>query len=284
MDNNYYEVRITFNKDNYDLLYNELYLNGVENILEEDGVLKLYFGESDLKKIKLLKETLIEDEVINAKDFSFEKMENKNWNSEWESSIEPVYIKDKIIVYPSWKKDELKEPDGKILIEIDPKMSFGTGHNETTQLVLELMSENIKGNEKKLLDFGTGTGVLTIAGLKMGIENAVAIDIDDDSIENAKEYFKKNEVHDRVKLMKGSIHELEEYSFDVVTANIIRSVITDNFEHIKDRLNTNGKLFLSGILNTEDQTILELLFQNDFDVEDIVNGHEWIGIYAIKRF
>lgn len=283
MNNNYYEVSISFNKKNYDELYNGLYSEGVENILEEEGVLKIYFETGDLKKINLLKQQLIEEEIIAAKDFTVEKFENKNWNKEWENSIEPVYIKNKIIIYPSWKKEELKNHEGKILIEIDPKMSFGTGHNETTQLVLELMCDYIKGAEGRMLDFGCGTGVLSIAGIKMGIDEAVAIDIDDDSISNAKEYFKKNAVNKEINLQKSRIGDLEEYSFDIITANIIRSVITENFEHINDRLKVNGKLFLSGILNTEDQEILELLFQNDYDVEDIVNKSEWIGIYAIKR-
>jgi ribosomal protein L11 methyltransferase len=283
MKNNYYEVSIIFNKQNYDALYNQLYYEGIENILEENGMLKIYFEEDELKKLNLIKESLIEEKIIKAKDFTFEKLKNKNWNDEWEKTIEPVFIRDKIIIYPSWKKNELNDTEGKILIELDPKMSFGTGHNETTQLVLELMCDYIRGNESRLLDYGTGTGILSIAGVKMGIEEVIAIDIDEDSIANAKEYFKKNSVHKKIKLFKSGISELEEYSFDIICANIIRSVITDNFEHINDKLKVNGKLFLSGILNTEDQIILELLFQNDFDVEDIISKSEWIGIYAIKR-
>lgn len=283
MKSNYYEVQISFNRQIYETLYSHLYLMGIENILEEDGIIKIYFNEAESENINQLKESLVEEKIISANDFSFERLENKNWNAEWEKSIEPVYIKNKIIIYPSWKKKELLNAEDKILIEIDPKMSFGTGHNETTRLIIELMSDYIKGNESKLLDFGTGTGVLTIAGIKLGVKNAVAIDIDDDAIENAKEYFKKNFVHERVKLIKSTISELAEESFDIVCANIIRSVIVDNFNHVNDKIKTNGKLFLSGILNSEDQVILELLFQNDFDVEDIISNSDWVGIYAIKR-
>jgi len=283
MESNYYEVNIAFNKENYEGLYNMLYMEGVESILEEAGMLKIYFCEKEIKKVDLLRDTLVEEEIINEEDFSIELFENKNWNIEWENTIEPVYIRDKIIVYPSWKKKDLKDIEDKILIEIDPKMSFGTGHNETTQLVLELLCDNIKGNERKLLDFGCGTGILTIAGIKLGIENATAIDVDDDSVENAREYFSNNDVSDKVKLLKTEISRLDEDSFDVICANIIRSVIVDNFEYINSRLSVNGKLFLSGILNDDDQIILELLFQNDYDVEDIVSKAGWMGIYAIKR-
>ncbi|MEP7146544.1 MAG: 50S ribosomal protein L11 methyltransferase [bacterium] len=283
MINNYYEVQISFNKNNYEALYNNLYLNGIENILEEEGFIKIYFDDSSLEKIDQLRESLLKEKIIGTKDFSFAKFENKNWNAEWENSIEPVYIRDKIIIYPSWKETGLKDAEDKITIEIDPKMSFGTGHNETTQLVLELMSDYINGDEKKLLDFGTGTGVLTIAGLKLGVERAVAIDIDDDAIENAKQYFQKNSVYEKVELIKSNIGELKEESFDIICANIIRSVIVDNFNYINDKIVVNGKLFLSGILNCEDGIILELLYLNDFDIEDIISKTEWIGIYAIKR-
>jgi ribosomal protein L11 methyltransferase len=282
MENKFYEIQIVFGKDNYDELYNALYINGIENILEEDGMLKVYFDISETEKVNALKNSLLEDKIIKKKDFLISESENQNWNEEWEKTIEPVYIKDKIIIYPSWKKDFLKDIEDKILIEIDPKMSFGTGHNETTQLVLELMSDYIKGDEEMMLDFGCGTGVLTIAGIKLGVKNAVAIDIDDDSVENAKEYFKKNSVTKNVKLKKSVISEIEEDSFDVICANIIRSVITDNFEHIKDKLKSKGKLFISGVLSSEDQEMLELLILNDFDVEDIQIKSEWIGIYAVK--
>jgi len=283
MENNYYEVQIAFNKKNYEELYNRLYLNGIENILEENGSLKIYFDEKDSDKINLIKEELISCKIIKEKDFVSEKFENKNWNKEWENTIEPVYIKDKIIIYPSWKKDKLIDPEGKILIEIDPKMSFGTGHNETTQLVLELMSENIENSDEKMLDYGTGTGILTIAGIKLGVGRAVAIDIDDDAIENAEEYFKRNLVHEKVKLIKANISEIDENEFDVICANIIRSVITENIEHISGKIKPNGKLFLSGILLSEDQEILEYLTQYYFEIQDIISSAEWIGIYAVKR-
>jgi len=282
MDNNYFEVQIIFNKENYDELYTALYINGIENILEENGMLKIYFEENKSDDINILKKSLVKEKIIKAKEFDVLKLENKNWNEDWEKTIEPVYIKDKIIIYPSWKKKELKNAKDKILIEIDPKMSFGTGHNETTQLVLELMSEYIDGNETKLLDFGTGTGVLTIAGLKLGVGKAIAIDIDQDSIDNAMEYFEKNSVKDKVKLLKKNISEIDEDSFDVVCANIIRSVIIENFEHIANKINPKGKLFLSGILSSEDQEVLEYLTQYEFEVIDIAIKSEWIGIYAVK--
>ncbi len=282
MQDKYYEVRISFNKTNYDMLYNALYVSGIENILEEEGLLKIYFEGNKKRKINSLKNSLIKENIIIEKDFNTEVFENKNWNDEWEKTIEPVCISNKIIVYPSWKKSKLTDTEDKILIEIDPKMSFGTGHNETTQLVLELMCDYLKGNEDKMLDFGCGTGILTIAGIKLGVKKATAIDIDEAAVSNAKEYFEINSVSDKVKIHNKNITGIEEDSFDVICANIIRSVITDNFEHLNEKIKPGGKLFLSGIMSSEDQEILELLILNDYNVEDIRLNSEWIGVYAVK--
>jgi len=282
MMDNYFEVKISFNKENYNHLHNGLYMQGIKNILEENGFIIIYFPEVDGGDIDSLKDFLLNEKVIKEKDFEVNKFQNKNWNAEWEKSIEPVYIRNRIVIYPSWKRKVLKDIKNKILIEIDPKMSFGTGHNETTQLILELMSDNLEGNEMKLLDFGCGTGILAIAGLKLGVNEAIAIDIDEDSIQNANEYFKLNLVHDKIKLLKTNISNLDEDSFDVICANIIRNVIIENMEHISAKINPNGKLFLSGILISDDQEILECLTQNNFKVVDIAVKSEWIGIYAIK--
>lgn len=282
MENNFYEVKIIFNKNNYDLLYNKLYIEGVGSILEDKGEIKIYFHEIDREKVEDLKAILINENIINEKDFHVSNFESKDWNDEWMNTIEPIEIKEKILIYPSWKKNSLSNRD-RILIEIDPKMSFGTGHNETTQLMLELMCDYIKGDENRFLDYGCGTGILTIAGIKLGVERIVAIDIDKDAIQNAQEYFRINGVENQTTLILSGIVDLKETGFDGIFANLIRGVIVDNFYQIKEKLNSKGKLFLSGILNEEKQIIVNLLSENDFEVVDIRDKAEWVGFYAFKK-
>lgn len=278
----YYEIDIFFNNKNYDQLYNVLYYNGIQHILEEEGFLKVYIEDNLKWKIEELRNTLTNTNIIPEKDFIVKKVENKNWNKEWEKTIEPVLIKNKIIVYPSWKKAKLKDTEGKILIEIDPKMSFGTGHNETTQIILEMMAENLTGNEKKLLDFGSGTGILAIAASKMGIEKVTAIEIDDDSIENSKEYFKINET-ESIRLLKCDIKELKKGNFDVICANIISGVIIEYLDEIYSRLVDRGKFFATGILKIEERDMTDKLENNNFEILKKYYKAEWLGIYAIKK-
>ena len=223
MNKIYYGIEILFSQDNYDKIYNLLYIEGISTILEENGIIKFYLEENELPKIDELKNKLLELPSLSSNDIHIERLINHDWNLEWEQSIEPIYIKDKIIIYPSWKKNELNEPKGKILIEIDPKMSFGTGHNETTQMMLEIMCDYVSDTDKYLLDYGCGTAVLAIAAVKLGIKNAVAIDIDEDSIFNASEYIEKNNVKDSIKLYKVNIDEISESGFDIILANIDRT-------------------------------------------------------------
>jgi ribosomal protein L11 methyltransferase len=280
MNSNYLEVTIPFNKDNFEAIENTLYYFGIENILEEKGLIKIYIEDNNEELIEKIKSELKNSYGIEIKT---ERFANKNWNAEWEESIQPVYIKDKIVVHSSWNKSSIENPEGKILIEIDPKMSFGTGHNETTQLVLEMLCEYLDPDDKTMLDYGAGTAVLSIAAAKLGVENIIAIEIDVDSIENAKEYIRNNNVEKNIKLDNCNISHVEESNFDVIAANIIRSVITANLKHIHSKLKSGGKLFISGILLDEEQQLLNELQKFNIEIIEVRKKAEWLGIYARKK-
>src|SRR5690606_5646653 len=159
----------------------------------------------------------------------------------------------------------------KILIEIDPKMAFGTGHNETTQLVLEMMSRYFTGMEKKMLDYGCGTAVLAIGGIKLGLAKAVAIDIDPEAIENAEKYVKVNVVHDMIDVIISDIGDISDYGFDIISENIIRRVIEKNMLEIKRKLVTDGMLLISGVLIEEEKPIVNSLIDAGFQIMKIIH-------------
>ncbi len=275
----YNEIKIPVNNELTEEVYNKLYLLGFDTILEEENYLIVYVEDTRSEEIDNLKSGL--EGLINPDSIQIKKFEDRNWNREWETNIEPVYVRDKIAVFPSWQKENVK--DVEIKIEIDPKMSFGTGHNETTQLVLELMCDFIEKDDKYMLDFGSGTGVLTIAGLKMGMEKAIAIDTDNDAIENSIEYFRINGVSEKVTLYRKNIKDISEENFDVICANIIRSVIENNIRYIYEKLKPGGKIFISGVLINETERVLEVLSASGFSVKEVYKKAEWLGIYARKE-
>lgn len=283
MEKIYYELEIAFNETNYDAIYSRLYLNDITSILEESGVFKIYLAESQLSQAEEIKDDLVNLDGLSPTAINITKYDDQDWNKEWEKTIEPIYINNRIIVYPSWKKAELQDTKGKILIEIDPKMSFGTGHNETTQLILEMMSGHIKRGDKYMLDFGCGTGILAIAGIKLGVDKAIAIDIDDDSIENAEEYIALNNTKDSITLYKADISDITETGFDVMAANITSGVVIPNLGNMYNKLKDKGKLFITGILNEEAEELVDNLTKNNFLLKEMKSKAEWSGFYCVKH-
>ncbi|MCC6866147.1 MAG: 50S ribosomal protein L11 methyltransferase [Ignavibacteria bacterium] len=284
MDKIFIEIEIAFSDLTYDLIYNRLYLNGLTSFLEENRKIKVYLtrGESAISE-KITKE-LREFDNIPEKCISLSIFNNKDWNNEWEKSIEPVYIFNKLVIYPSWKKDSIKRHNEIIPIQIDPKMSFGTGHNDTTQLILELLCTYIEPEENSyMLDFGCGTGILSIAAIKLGIKNAVAIEIDSDAIENAKENFEVNGVSEYIILYKSNISEINEKGFDIIAANITSNVILPNLGEMYNKLSAGGKLFITGILKEETEEMIINLTKYNFGLKELKQRAEWSAFYAVKQ-
>jgi len=282
MDKNYFELEINFDKKNYEKILEVLYLSGIRNLLETENSITVYFSEKDKSSVDKITRELFSGKLADKKSIVLKMLVNQDWDRNWKKSIKPVFIKDEIIVYPSWLKNSIKKDKDRILIEIDPKMSFGTGHNETTQLVLELMCDFKDSKDKFALDYGCGTAVLAIAAVKQGIKKAVAIDIDEDSIENAKEYLQRNNIKGKIKIYKKDIFGIKEKNFDVIYANILRNVIEKNLVNIYRKLKKGGKLFISGVLADEEYKISASLKENGFRIVDKRFKSEWLGIFAVK--
>jgi ribosomal protein L11 methyltransferase len=196
----------------------------------------------------------------------------------WEESIVPIEVTDNIAIKPSWKE---YNGSAKIVIEIDPKMSFGTGHHETTRMMVRLLEKHIKGGEK-ILDVGTGTGVLAIAAIKLGAGDCIAVDKDEWSIENSLENVRKNGVAGKINVIRGEVASVGEEDFDIVVANLNRNTLLYIEPELRKRCKPGGVLLLAGILTLDEESIVDSYTKSGFRVVEALHEAEWSALAMIK--
>lgn len=246
-----------------DVLSAELGEIGFESFIEEDGFLLAYideslFSEDALKNVDTMK---MDDVEVS---YSTKVLEQQNWNKEWESNFDPVYVDDQICVRATFHQPEPQYP---YEIIIDPKMSFGTGHHATTHLMLsQMQSVDFKG--KSVLDMGSGTGVLAIFAAMRGANPVYAIDIDEWCSINARENAERNGV-EFIEIMHGGKEKIPGMKVDVILANINRNILLDQLELYATALNDYGILHMSGFYQE--------------DVESLVNEANKYGLKFISQ-
>ena len=197
------------------------------------------------------------DEVENLLHTNFPKeevhysiqdrfIEQENWNAKWESDFEPVHVGDELSILAPFHDKSLAK---KRIIEIMPKMSFGTGHHQTTRLMCSfLLEEGVHG--KKVLDMGTGTGILAILAEQLGADSILAVDIEDWSVENTIENAERNACT-KIEGRCGDMDCISENEFDIILANINRNILLRHLPSYSAKLKPNGILFLSGFFNSD---------------------------------
>lgn len=221
----------------------------------------------------------IEDGFGSKIQIEEETVQEKNWNAEWESTIQPIIIDDYFCIYPEWNKPDQVYP---VVIKINPKMSFGTGYHETTRLMLKALKQlPIKNSD--LLDCGTGTGVLAIASSLLGAKDIFAFDIDEWSYNNSIENFSNNDVSDKIEIKLGGFEVIpKETTYDIILSNVNKNVHHDSLTFYQNHLKKSGWLILSGILKYDEVSINELFTKNGFHHQFTLSENEWISVGFTK--
>ncbi len=222
------------------------------------------FDEVELKE-------LLQSEFLKG-SYQYEKMPDKDWNEEWESNYKPVFIGDEVLIKSSFHQDL---PPRKYEILIDPRMSFGTGHHETTSLMMQKILK-LDVAEKNVLDMGTGTGVLGILCEMRGAKSVVGIDIDKWAYENAQENLKLNQMT-KMEVFLGSVPLLKnETKYDLILANINRNVLLDGMESYAQNLRKEGILLLSGFYEKDIPILEEKATQFHLKVQEVTTENNWV--------
>jgi len=201
----------------------------------------------------------------------------QDWSRMWRAYFKPLRVAPGIVVKPPW--EEWSSRAGDIVIDITPRMAFGTGTHETTRLCIQLLESHLEPSQS-VLDVGTGSGILAIAAAKLGASTVLALEIDEDAVENAKENIIQNQAEDRVSVYTGSIDFLEPQRFDCILANIDKQTLIHLLPRLKPYMYSGSKLILSGVLTSERSDMEAFLSSTGFRILEAREEGEWVGLVA----
>lgn len=247
-----------------------------ESFEEKENTLIAYiphklFNNSDVEEI-------LENFQEHVSTYSFQIIKDENWNSEWEKNFKAIEINNQCIVRAPFHETQKKHQYD---ILINPQMSFGTGHHQTTSLILDYMTNNNWDN-KTVLDMGCGTGVLAILAKKMGANKVTAIDIDEWSFENTLENIKLNNVNN-IEVFKGDASLLyEKEKYDVIIANINRNILLNDFEVYANSLKSNGEILMSGFYTTDIDSLTEKASTLNLKLTYKNSKEDWAMVKFVK--
>ncbi len=272
---NYIEVSVNVKprEQGSDVLIAHLSDLGFESFVESENGFLAYIQEDEYSEDEI-KLTFGDYQDIFKIEFTTKVIPKQNWNKEWESNFQPIDVEGKCYIRAPFHE---KKTGYLLDIIIEPKMSFGTGHHDTTQLMIRiLMLLNVKN--QSLLDMGCGTGVLAITASMLGSNPIIAIDIDEWSYENTIENLAKNNINNVI-VNKGDAQILEGKTFHTILANINKNVLLNDMPIYKKALEENGNLILSGFFETDIKEIKENAENLGLKYEERYVSNQWAALH-----
>lgn len=265
--------------------YGEVYQLSPEDYPEEGVRIKAYFPLTDAlaSTIERIKKS-INDLIAYGFDLGSNAIEivevdENDWANAWKAYYKPIKVTDTLTITPTWERYEKKE--GEIVIELDPGMAFGTGTHPTTILCLRALEKSIRGKER-VIDVGTGSGVLSIAAAKFGAASVLALDIDDIAVKSASENVRLNDVERLITVKKNFLLQGVEGEYDIIVANILTEIIVQFVTDAVSLLKTNGLFITSGIIKNKEDDVKSVLIENGFTIEEKYELNDWVAIIAKK--
>jgi len=266
----------------------------MEQMTTQDSKVKIYLTNDDQGRelldavsevVKEMRESDA-DGVFGTLEIALGNVRQEDWDGNWKQYFKPFDVGEKFTIKPSWEECEPKE--GRMILEIDPASSFGTGAHNTTQLCLTALEKVVKPGDK-LLDMGCGTGILGIGAALLGAGNIVAVDIDEHCAKTAAENFEKNNVpKDKFTTYFGNIIDDEPLcekigtGYDVLAANIVADVIIAMREKFMGFLRPDGTLIVSGLISERADEVEKKLIETGFKTIERTSSNDWCAIVMKK--
>lgn len=258
-----------------EILIAQLGFIGFESFVENENGVTAYIQKQDWKP-----EILEDVFILNSDEFTITFTQNEvaqtNWNEEWEKNFNPIQVNDLVSIRAPFHENPNLQYD----IVIEPKMSFGTGHHETTHMMIQhLLALDLEN--KKVLDMGCGTGILAIFAEKKGAQPIDAIDIDNWCYQNSLENIQRNGCN-HITVLEGDSSLLKQKKYDIIIANINRNILISDMKTYTECLNKNGILLLSGFYK-EDVIIIENeVTKHGLSFENLLQKNNWVALKFMK--
>ena len=207
-----------------------------------------------------------------------EGVEQEDWQNGWRKYYHPMDVGQRLAIVPSWQDYDTD----RVKLILDPGLAFGTGGHETTNLCLEVLDERVKGGER-VLDIGTGSGILAIGAAMLGAKDVLAIDIDPVAVRVAKENIEHNHLSDRVRAVEGNLLASSDGVCDLCVANIIADVICMFAQPLVDHIVPGGLFICSGIIKEREQDVVNALTAADYTILETKRKGEWVAMLSRRK-
>ena len=253
-----------------------------EDLLQKDrskAKIHIYIDPEDNigEAVQFLRERLTAAEIAHTIDQSMVKEDD--WRNNWRKFFQPMPVGEKLLINPSWFTDT--DPKGRLMMNIDPGLAFGTGKHETTQLCMETLERYVKGGEK-VLDVGCGSGILGIAAVMLGAESAFGVDIDEVAVRTANENAAVNHVEDKFTAIAGDLVDKVDGKYDIVVANIVADAIIALSASVREFMTDDAVYITSGIIDTRADDVKNAI-RDSFDIVEENTLRGWYCFVLKKK-
>ena len=288
-------VDITEHQDlyKYDYINEEISQKAAEAESGGDAItITLYFADDEEGRVRLAEAKALLDSLKAdpAADITYafsDTGDDSEWLYKWQEHFKPTKVGERIVVKPGW--EDYEAADGELVIEMDPGMAFGSGLHETTSMCIKALEKDLGGSYDpsrypiKVLDVGTGTGILAMAAVLLGADEALGIDIDDEAVRVANENIVKNGLEGRINIAHGNLMEGIDYAPDIIVANLMADLVIMLSPAAAAQISPGGVYITSGILDIKEAVVKKAIEDAGFDIIEVLADGEWRAISAVRR-
>ncbi len=273
--------------EDYSMLEDEVQQIAHIDLIDEDllgkdrskGVVHIYISPEDnpVEAVAFLKERYTEAQI--PFEINTTGCQEQDWLNNWKQYFNPIEVGEKILIRPTWR--DKYDPKGRVVLNLDPGLAFGTGTHETTRLCLQAV-EKYTTPDTEMLDVGCGSGILSVAALLLGAKSAVGVDIDEMAVKTAKENAVLNGVEDRFTVLAGNLTDKVEGKYNVVAANIVADAIIMLSKDIKNYMYDDSVYIMSGIIDTRVDDVLNAI-GDTFEIKEKLLENGWCCLVATLK-